>query len=278
MIEPPHNQTKALKYFYSIAWKVETFSLLFMAPIEGGGMEIKMDKQVNEPIIERELDEKNWGAVKEIIEDTALLQLGVYYSQMIQMDIKHLCFTLSRYKFVSKLLMYKENVNLLELGCQEAMGAIVFKQNIKLGKYLGIDLDEEAIDWNKKNLSNEFEFLCANFFDCTERLVEQFDAVVSLDVIEHISHEMEDKYCEVICSSINNRGIAVIGTPNIMLSPYASEGSKIGHINLYDQARLYELMSKYFNNVFIFNMNDEVVNTGFAPMSCYIFAVCCNKK
>ncbi|MBQ8692884.1 MAG: hypothetical protein IJ520_07040, partial [Synergistaceae bacterium] len=68
------------------------------------------------------------------------------------------------------------------------------------------------------------------------------------------------------------------GTPNITLSPYACEASKAGHINLYDQKRLYKLCSKYFDNVFIFNMNDEVVNTGFAPMACYMFAVCAGKK
>lgn len=197
---------------------------------------------------------------------------------MIIKDIKHIAFTLSRYKFVSKLLMYKDNVDLLEMGCQEALGAMVFKQNMSLNRYVGIDLDEEAIKWNKKNLPDVFEFINANFFDCTEIKNDEFDAIVSLDVIEHISVDMENQYCKVICSSLKKDGVAVIGTPSIMLSPYACEESRIGHINLYDQKRLYELMNTYFNNVFIFNMNDEVVNTGFAPMSCYIFAVCCGKK
>ena len=34
----------------------------------------------------------------------------------------------------------------------------------------------------------------------------------------------------------------------------------------------------YFNNVFIFSMNDEVVHTGFFPMAQYLIAVCCSKK
>ena len=73
-------------------------------------------------------------------------------------------------------------------------------------------------------------------------------------------------------------GVAIIGTPNITFNPFASAGSKMAHINLYDQERLYDLCSRHFDNVFIFNMNDEVVNTGFAPMSCYIFAVCAGKN
>ena len=38
------------------------------------------------------------------------------------------------------------------------------------------------------------------------------------------------------------------------------------------------LMLKYFNKVFIFSMNDEVVHTGFYPMSHYYFALCVSKK
>lgn len=105
----------------------------------------------------------------------------------------------------------------------------------------------------------------------------EFDAVVSLDVIEHILPTMENKYCEVICTNLKKDGIAIIGTPNIGMNAYASAASRKAHINLYDQKRLYELMSRYFSNVFIFNMNDEVVNMGFNPMSCYVFALCCNK-
>ena len=224
-------------------------------------------------------DEENWDAVLRHFKTKAdLSQLGTYYSYMVNADIKHLSFTLSRYKFASKLLMYKEHTNLLEMGCQEALGALLFQQNINLDRYVGIDLDAEAIKWNKEYLPKDFEFICANFFECTKLGEKEFDAVVSLDVIEHIAPEKEEQYCEIICKNLKQDGVAIVGTPNIAFSPYASEGSKIGHINLYDQKRLYKLMNRYFHNVFIFNMNDEVVHTGFAPMSCYIFAVGCNKK
>ena len=32
-------------------------------------------------------------------------------------------------------------------------------------------------------------------------------------------------------------------------------------------------MENYFENVFMFSMNDEVVHTGFPPMANYIFGV-----
>lgn len=48
--------------------------------------------------------------------------------------------------------------------------------------------------------------------------------------------------------------------------PYASKASKITQINLYNHERLHSLMSNYFENVFMFSMNDEVILTGFESM------------
>jgi 2-polyprenyl-3-methyl-5-hydroxy-6-metoxy-1,4-benzoquinol methylase len=227
-------------------------------------------------------DKKNWDMVRELVDnDKSTFEIGKYFSHEINVDIKHLLFTLSRYKFASKLLKYKSNIRMLELGCSEAWGGMLFKQNLDIERYVGVDLDDDAINWNKTYLSDGMDFICGNFFE-NETLVKfndiKYDAICSLDVIEHINPDAEDAYCKVLYDNLKEDGVAIIGTPNIEMKPYASEESRRGHINLYNQKRLYELMSKYFNNVFIFNMNDEVVNTGFEPMACYIFAVCCNKK
>ena len=222
-------------------------------------------------------DEKNWKEVKKLWSTGGRkIESGIYWNYLIHSDIKHVSFTLSRYKFASKLLMYRKNLTVLELGCNEAWGALMLQQNTNLKRYLGVDLDSEAIEYNKNNLSDDFEFLETNFFDM--KLNEHFDAVISLDVIEHVDPKMEDAFAEVVERHCSDDGTAIIGTPNSAMTPYACEGSRVGHINLYDQNRLYQLFSRYFNNVFIFNMNDEVVHTGFNPMSCYIFAVCTGKK
>lgn len=227
----------------------------------------------------KDIDKENWENVEKMIDSVVSsgIDLGRYYSYEMLTDIKHILFTLSRYKFVSKLIMYKKNIELLELGCSEAWGGLLFKQNLDLKKYVGVDLDKKSIEWNKKNLPSIMEFIESNFFACKEIEGRIFNAIVSLDVIEHIQTEKEEDFCKIIAEHLSEDGVAIIGTPNIQMSEYASEGSRIAHINLYDQTRLYQLLNKYFKNVFIFNMNDEVVNTSFAPMSCYIFAVCCNK-
>jgi hypothetical protein len=73
-------------------------------------------------------------------------------------------------------------------------------------------------------------------------------------------------------------GICVIGTPNVTSAAYASETSQRGHVNLYDAGRLEAALRAVFHNVFMFGLNDEVVHTGFPPMTHYLMALGCSKR
>ena len=75
-----------------------------------------------------------------------------------------------------------------------------------------------------------------------------------------------------------DNGIFIIGTPTIQSQEYASITSKAGHVNCKDEKELRNLVSKFFRNIFIFSMNDEVVHTGFHPMAHYLFAIGVGKK
>ena len=202
--------------------------------------------------------------------------IGYYTDSEMASDIKHFMFRLARYKYVAKLMQYEKAVDVLELGCNEAWGALLLQQNIDLASYIGIDFDSDTIDWNRKNLSEDFTFVCDDFFSYIKQSDRKYDLVLALDVIEHIDKEKEYEFCKLFSENLSERGTAIIGTPHINMMPYASEGSKAGHINMYDQKRLFHTCKNYFNNVYIFNMNDEVVHTGMNAMTCYIFAVCSN--
>lgn len=222
-------------------------------------------------------EDKVWENAKGIVKSNVEgKSLGYYTDSEMAIDIKHYMFRLARYKFVAKLMRYEKAVNVLELGCNEAWGALLLKQNIDLSSYKGIDFDNDTIEWNKENLSNEFSFSCDDFFTCVKELDKRYDLILALDVIEHIAREKEDEFCQLFSKGLSKRGTAIIGTPHINMMPYASEGSKVAHINMYDQKRLFQTCKRYFNNVYIFNMNDEVVHTGMDAMACYIFAVCSN--
>lgn len=105
--------------------------------------------------------------------------------------------------------------------------------------------------------------------------IDRFNTVISLDVIEHIRKEDEHKFMNAVIGNLSNDGIAIIGTPNIRMQSYQSEETRKVHVNMFDETRLYNLCHTVFKNVFMFSMNDEVIHTGFAPMSCYFFALCC---
>jgi len=99
-----------------------------------------------------------------------------------------------------------------------------------------------------------------------------------MDVIEHIYQSKEDRFFEVICNNLKDNGFCVIGTPNAAANKFTSKENEIAHVNLFFHQRLAELAAKYFNNVFLFSMNDEVVHTGFYPMAHYFVGLLTNKK
>lgn len=212
--------------------------------------------------------------------DKKLFCFGEYYSDGIYTDIKKSMITLARYKFASKMLEYKKDFRILELGCNEGVGTFFFTQMPNCVEYVGVDINREAIKWgtnnikpNAEQLGKKVSFLEADFLG--GELGGGYDAVVSLDVIEHIQKSDEKKYMKTIIKNLKNDGVAIIGTPNIKMCQYQSEETKKVHVNMFEQKRLYSLLNTVFYNVFLFSMNDEVIHTGFAPMSCYYFALCC---
>ena len=76
-----------------------------------------------------------------------------------------------------------------------------------------------------------------------------------------------------IIGCLRGDGVLLTGTPNRTSSQYASPQSEVAHINLKTMEELRALMERYFKNVFLFGMNDEVLHTGFAPMCHYLWSL-----
>jgi hypothetical protein len=77
---------------------------------------------------------------------------------------------------------------------------------------------------------------------------------------------------------LTEHGVAIIGMPSLESQTHASPTSQGGHVNCKSMPDLKKTMKKYFHNVFMFSMNDEVVHTGYYPMAHYLFAVCSGKR
>ena len=197
------------------------------------------------------------------------LKMGPWTSYSLLHDPRHMCFVLSRYKFCAKMFEGKNNV--LEVGCGDGFGIAVVAQVVN--RVLGIDSEERLIKGNRERLKmiKKIEFRSLNI--CQEVPDEMFDATFSIDVIEHLDPQLNKPFMENQCACLKEDGICIVGTPNLTAFKYAKDLNKVQHINSKSHKSLRKQMERYFKNVFIFSMNDEVVHTGFGPMAHYLFAM-----
>ena len=189
-------------------------------------------------------------------------------------DPRRLLFLLARYKFVAKMLKGKGKV--LEDGCGDAIGTRMVQQDV--GAVTAVDFDPLFVKDANDRMSDKWKFEC-KMHDILEGPVEGiFDAAFSLDVLEHILPADEERFIENTIKSLRPSGVLIVGSPSMQSQPYAAPASKEAHVNCKDGEALRALMLCYFENVFLFSMNDEVVHTGFHQMSHYLLAVCCCRR
>lgn len=222
----------------------------------------------------RSTKESQYNKLLDYEEHDGLQKLGLMANQCWEDDPRRFVFMLSRYKFASKILSGYKNV--LEVGCGDAFASRIVLQEVK--KLTVSDFDPIFIKDILSRNSNKWKLDALNNDFVAKPVNKKYDGIYSLDVLEHIEKKNEKKFISNIVSSLENNGVLIFGMPTIESQVYASELSKLGHVNCKTAPDLKELMLNYFNTVFIFSMNDEVVHTGFHKMAHYIFAVCCNKK
>ena len=216
-----------------------------------------------------------WDGVRDLIGDEHIT-LGHHWSFNLRNDPKRFPFVLSRYKFAAKMAAPNTGPkrSVLELGCSEGLGTMLLAEFAS--RYHGVDLDEGAVATAQQNWTTDTRtFEACDFLAKTDagETFGKFGAVVSLDVIEHIDPDAEPRYWKAVTENLADDGVAVIGTPNQTSEQYASPMSKAGHINLFTGPRMVETMKQHFENVFLFGLNDEVVHTGYAPMTHYVMGV-----
>ncbi len=210
--------------------------------------------------------ENHWQNVMNHIGEAKRIELGKFFSYMLMNNPRWVLFTFARYKFATRLIGQSPLLDVLDLGCNEGYGALLLTECGH--RVTGVDADAEAIKWAKSNLGEKVNFIGDDFLG---KCYGKFDAVVSLDVIEHINDTKA--YFETVVSNLRKDGFCIIGTPNDTFKPYASKIAQLGHVNLFSAERLRDTTRQYFKNVFLFGMNDEVVHTGFYPMCNYLFVL-----
>jgi 2-polyprenyl-3-methyl-5-hydroxy-6-metoxy-1,4-benzoquinol methylase len=222
-----------------------------------------------------EFYEEQYDIINQTIEKHGIAKLGLMVNESWNNDPKRTLFTLSRYKFVSRMVQNRKKV--LEVGCADAFGTRIVQQAV--GSVTAIDIDPVLVDDAKARMNPHWAF-DVSVHNMLKGLVPggPYDAAYALDVLEHIKPVEEDLFLSNMVGSLTETGIAILGMPSFESQVYASPQSKAGHVNCKSGKDFNELMSRYFNTVFLFSMNDEVVHTGYYPMAHYLLAVCAHRK
>ena len=167
--------------------------------------------------------------------------------------------------------------NVLEVGCADAFGTRIVQQEVK--KITALDFDpifiQDAEDRKNKYWPRDLfvhDMLSGPFNK------SKFDAAFCLDVLEHINKKNENKFMKNLLSSLTFEAPLIIGIPSKESQAFASKQSKLGHVNCKSGDKFKSDLEKYFKNVFVFSMNDEVVHTGFYKMAHYLIAICTTRK
>lgn len=196
--------------------------------------------------------------------------LGLMAGFTWKSDPKRLAFTLSRYKFVARMLEGRDRV--LEVGAADAWASRIVKQTV--GELTVTDFDPFFTENGNNNVDPAWPMRFETHDFVASPFPKRFDAAFAMDVLEHIPPADEDQFMRNICASLIADGVAIIGMPSLESQVYASAESLAGHVNCKSGQALKDFLSDYFRQVFMFSMNDEVVHTGFFKMSHYLIGLC----
>jgi 2-polyprenyl-3-methyl-5-hydroxy-6-metoxy-1,4-benzoquinol methylase len=219
--------------------------------------------------------EPQYNALIELREHYGLANFGLMSNQSWSEDPRRLGFLLARYKFVAKMLSGCKKA--LEIGCADAFGTRVVQQEVP--SVTAVDFDPVFIAEAKSRIDERWP-LDLRVHDILEGPVSprDYDAVFSLDVLEHIDPSREHIFLQNTAASLAPHGIAIIGMPSIESQAYASAQSKQGHVNCKTADDLKLTLTRHFHFVFMFSMNDEIIHTGYAKMAHYIIGLCCEQR
>jgi len=220
---------------------------------------------MREPQYQRTLD---------LAQEQGLTVFGLMSNQTWIDDPRHLLFTLSRYKFVAKMLAGRRHV--LEIGCGDAFGTRLVLQEVK--RLTATDFDQIFVDDVLRRMDKRWKFDCRQHDLLTAPFPGTFDGAYALDVLEHIPPKQEKTFIGNIVRSLTSEGVLIVGSPSLESQAYASIISKRGHVNCKTRKTMRELLERFFYNVFIFSMNDEIVHTGYSPMAHYLIGLACTRK
>jgi len=154
---------------------------------------------------------------------------------------------LARYEFA---LQYLGDKKVLDLGCGSGYGVDLIAS--KASEVIGVDISDEAISYSRQHYKKEnIKFFVGDAANLHFFRDEEFDAVVSFEVIEHITTYL--KFLKEIRRVLKNDGILIISTPNKKYhSPGSEKPRNIFHVIEFELDGFKKLLTEYFGDVVIY--------------------------
>lgn len=211
---------------------------------------------------------KEWSDARAIMGEDRLL-VGPQLSYQLRHDPDHAAFVLARYRAAAALIGDAERV--LEAGAGELIGAGILSNGRR--QYVGIDTDEEALAIAAEIYQDRSDVTLHVGSAIDAVWVGQFDAVVALDVAEHIPPDQEEAFFLNLCRALTPYGRLIIGTPSAHMSHLASPQSQAGHVNLFTPERLKARLQRHFHAVQMLFMQDVALHTGHPQAAHYVLGV-----
>ncbi len=173
--------------------------------------------------------------VDELHQQHPPITLPSEYAMFVEKNLLFMTIRLSRYKFVARMLSAGDEV--LEVGCGSGLGAQFVAQHVR--SVVGIETKAgEVADAEQMKRRENVEFIHGDFYDFDPD--RQFDAIVSLDVIEHMEQADARRLLAKMTRHLRPNGVLIIGTPSIHSYPHSSKLSQASHIKCYDLPELDE--------------------------------------
>ena len=176
--------------------------------------------------------------------------------------MEDLLFHLARYKFIGRQI--RKDWDVLEVGCGTGYGSNLLSKFAKsvnaceLDKNLLVRARERFVQPNLK------------YTDTPEK--DQYDAVVCLEVIEHMTKDYGYKLLDVVDKHLKPHGLAFISTPRKIDNP--SDNRKKYHLHEYSAQEFVAMLEERFARVLLFSQNDELISSQNPENAWNFMAIC----
>ncbi len=148
---------------------------------------------------------------------------------------------LARYNFVKELVKDKF---ILDLGCGIGEGTSLLSSVAR--KVIGTEIDKNRLIKAQNYFKNDnIDYLVADGCDLSFK-DKTFDAVVSLEVIEHLKDQ--DNFLSEIKRVLKEGGTAIVSTPNRELIKIQGSGPNPDHVKELTFREFKKLILKHFKN------------------------------